>query len=311
MIRYRFILVMAALFAVIGGATAAPNPVGPSKPAPPKTSSVEVRCFDGSVLKLKLLDDKLEFTTKYGILQIPANEIRKIEFASRTAVADTEKIANAIIALGSSQYKVREQAMEELKTFKERAYPAALAATKNGDTEVKTRADKLVAYFQANFTPEALEVRLHDVVEVGDSKIVGKFTAEWFRVETTPFGEQQLKLSDMRSLRSAIAAKEVVNAPLAPTNMANQSIGKEYLFSVTGPQPGTTGSLWGTNVYTLDSNIASAAMHAGLLKPGETKVLRIRTMPSLPQYVGSVQNGVTSADYGAYPSGAYLFVRDE
>lgn len=73
--------------------------------------------------------------------------------------------------------------------------------------------------------------------------------------------------------------------------------GTTYYFRVTG---GTEGSLWGTDVYTADSSLAVAAVHAGALQPGETAVVRVTVRRPLNHYQGSVRNGVTSHDYGRF-----------
>jgi hypothetical protein len=73
--------------------------------------------------------------------------------------------------------------------------------------------------------------------------------------------------------------------------------GATYYFRVTGA---TDASVWGTDVYTGDSSLAAAAVHAGALKPGETAVVRVRVMPPLAQYQGSVRNGVTSHGFGRF-----------
>lgn len=73
--------------------------------------------------------------------------------------------------------------------------------------------------------------------------------------------------------------------------------GTTYYFRVTGA---SDGSVWGTDVYTGDSSLALAAVHAGALKPGETAIVRVTVMRPLSQYQGSVRNGVTSHDYGRY-----------
>ena len=85
----------------------------------------------------------------------------------------------------------------------------------------------------------------------------------------------------------------------APANMLNlcDPIGATYYFRVTGE---AAGSLWGTDVYTGDSAIAVAAVHAGLVKVGETAVVKITVEQPLTRYQGSVRNGVTSQDYGQY-----------
>ena len=73
--------------------------------------------------------------------------------------------------------------------------------------------------------------------------------------------------------------------------------GTTFYFRVTGA---SDGSVWGTDVYTGDSALPAAAVHAGAVKPGETTVVRVTVMPPLAQYHGSVRNGVTSHDYGRY-----------
>jgi hypothetical protein len=92
----------------------------------------------------------------------------------------------------------------------------------------------------------------------------------------------------------------------APPNMLGlcDPIGATYYFRVTGQG---AGSLWGTDIYTGDSAIAVAAVHAGLAKVGETVVLRIVVEQPLPKYQGSVRNGVTSQEYGNYGT-AYRLV---
>ena len=48
--------------------------------------------------------------------------------------------------------------------------------------------------------------------------------------------------------------------------------------------------------------LAVAAVHAGLVKPGESAVVKVTVMAPLPQYQGCVRNGVTSHDFGRYGS---------
>lgn len=88
-------------------------------------------------------------------------------------------------------------------------------------------------------------------------------------------------------------------AGAAPANMLNlcDQIGATYYFRVTGL---ATGMLWGTDVYTGDSALAAAAVHAGLVKEGETVVVKVTVEPPLPRYQGSMRNGVTSHDFGHY-----------
>lgn len=72
-------------------------------------------------------------------------------------------------------------------------------------------------------------------------------------------------------------------------------IGKSYYFEVTG---GTTGTVWGTGIYTDDSSLATAAVHAGVLQPGKTGFVKVTLLKGQAAYQGSTQNGVASHPYG-------------
>ncbi len=61
-----------------------------------------------------------------------------------------------------------------------------------------------------------------------------------------------------------------------------------------------TGSVWGTDVYTTDSNVCQAAIHAGLIKPATGGSFQVTILPGQEEYKGSERNGVTSEDYEKY-----------
>lgn len=72
------------------------------------------------------------------------------------------------------------------------------------------------------------------------------------------------------------------------------------------PAPGTLGTVWGANVYTDDSSICSAAVHAGLITVEEGGDVTIEILEGQDEYVGVESNGVTSQDYGSWP-GSFSF----
>jgi len=100
-----------------------------------------------------------------------------------------------------------------------------------------------------------------------------------------------------RQLRRLLQESSVASD--APTNMHGlcETVGTTYYFRVTGV---TEGQLWGTDIYSGDSTIGAAAVHAGLLKPGETDFLRIIVVTAPEKFPGTVRNGVTSTEYGRY-----------
>lgn len=86
----------------------------------------------------------------------------------------------------------------------------------------------------------------------------------------------------------------------APSSMHNlcETVGSTYYFRITGQ---IEGQVWGTDIYTRDSLLGAAAVHAGLLKPGQTAILRMKVVSPLESYPGSERNGVTTSDYGNFP----------
>jgi len=73
------------------------------------------------------------------------------------------------------------------------------------------------------------------------------------------------------------------------------SVGKVLRFTVVGT---TQGTIWGSDVYTSDSVLAVAAVHAGFLKPGQGGIVSVEILPGEPSYSGAERNGVESLDYG-------------
>jgi hypothetical protein len=86
------------------------------------------------------------------------------------------------------------------------------------------------------------------------------------------------------------------DAPLTMIDLCDP-VGAAYYFRVTGE---LSGPLWGTDVYTGDSSIAVAAVHAGIVKAGDPAIVKVTVEQPLSRYAGSVQNGVTSQDFGPY-----------
>lgn len=128
---------------------------------------------------------------------------------------------------------------------------------------------------------------------------------EKIRASMTP--EAQAYLDELLAQRSSSQAKtepDLVALP-DPGNLTayRDKVGQTFRFLVTGS---TEGKVWGTGIYTDDSHLGSAAVHAGVLKPGETGVVTVTVLPGQSSYQGSTSFGVTSMDYGAW-YGSYRF----
>lgn len=66
-----------------------------------------------------------------------------------------------------------------------------------------------------------------------------------------------------------------------------------------------SGNVWGTNIYTDDSNICRAAVHAGAIGPSGGEVL-LRILPGRTSYDGSRHNGILTNNYGRW-QGSFSF----
>lgn len=74
--------------------------------------------------------------------------------------------------------------------------------------------------------------------------------------------------------------------------------GDTLLFRVTGRDDGR--DIWGTDVYTLDSVLATVAVHTGTLKHGEIGIVKVTFAPGQPKYNSSFRNGVNSREWPSY-----------
>ena len=114
--------------------------------------------------------------------------------------------------------------------------------------------------------------------------------------ELVAYFDRQGRLSPRRMRRLLDQGFLATDAPPTMIDLCDR-VGAVYYFRVTGE---TDGPLWGTDVYTGDSALAVAAVHAGLVEAGKSAIVRVTVAQPLKQYAGSTRNGVTSHDFGAF-----------
>jgi hypothetical protein len=174
------------------------------------------------------------------------------------------------------------------------AMPAA-GANANTDTPASARA------IIAQFEQQKLQVRAEMEKRIEQQQIVLRAQLK----------ELAAHLDQTGSLREAQAVRDYLQkfepaAPIAqadPGTMQNyrDRIGQTFVFEVVG-QAGST--IWGDGVYTDDSAIAVAAVHAGIVRVGEHALVQVRIMPGQASYNGTFRNGVRSNTYGPW-EGSY------
>jgi hypothetical protein len=109
---------------------------------------------------------------------------------------------------------------------------------------------------------------------------------------------------------SGIATADLVNEGLPnaddPVLMSafRSRVGETLSFAIRGRDDQ---QIWGTTTYADSSGLETAAVHAGLLRPGQRAIIKVRPLPGQDRYDATNQNGVQSNAYGRQP-GSYRFV---
>lgn len=79
-------------------------------------------------------------------------------------------------------------------------------------------------------------------------------------------------------------------------------------FTFTCMPNGRIHNVWGSDLYTDDSSVCSAAVHAGLINTREGGTISIRMISGQGAYTGTSRNGVSTIGYGNW-HGSYIFLR--
>jgi len=122
-------------------------------------------------------------------------------------------------------------------------------------------------------------------------------------VTTSPFGSYQHSfVFKTPNTEAVVREAEDQTSVLWNTSasMISFEAGKTYKFKC--PTNGKESAVWGTDIYTLDSSICNAAVHASKLASDTGGSVTIELRPGESSYKGSTRNGIKSSDYGQYPS---------
>jgi hypothetical protein len=160
----------------------------------------EVRFADGSIVRMNVLQETVEVMTKYGKLTIPTDDIRRIDMGLHIPEGMELQIEKCIHNLASSTFKQREDASKELLQVGHWAYTALQKASASPELEVAKRAQSLLTRISEKTPPDVLKIRADDVVQTRDFPVVGRIASPTIKAHSPLFGEQLLKLCDLRSI---------------------------------------------------------------------------------------------------------------
>ena len=101
----------------------------------------------------------------------------------------------------------------------------------------------------------------------------------------------------------SLSACKKSSTPTCPRSFADLKGTGVQTCSCTGGSE-QSGSVYGTDLYTTDSSICSAAKHAGVID--KTGNVSVAEAPGCDHYVGSARNGVTTVGWDSYPKSFYF-----
>jgi hypothetical protein len=166
-----------------------------------EASEAEVRLMDGSIVRMQILQDKIDVQTAYGKLTVPVKQIARIDFGVHLPSTLEPKIVQAIEQLDNENYKVRETAVKKLIEWGPHAYPLVYRATKADAPEVAKRASLTLEKIRAKHPSDKLRLRDEDIIVTTKFTMVGRIMTPAFKVKSDTFGELNLELAKLRAIR--------------------------------------------------------------------------------------------------------------
>ena len=199
------LFVLGICFAVVGAQEGKDGKTDkePKKAASKKSGTeADVHFLNGSSVRLLLQSEKLEIETPYGKLAVPIKDVRAIEFGTHMPDGHAAKIEAALKKLGSGDFREREKAVAALVELGPYSYAAAVEATRGKEAEVAIRAKDVVTKLNAKFPKKDLKVNAEDRIVTPTFPIVGRILTPTIKAKADYFGEVELSMADMRTLRT-------------------------------------------------------------------------------------------------------------
>jgi hypothetical protein len=210
---------------VLHGADGDPKKdAAPDKKDAPGLREAEVRFADGSTVRVLLMQETLDVTTKYGKLKVPTTEIRRIDFGIHMPEDVTKQVADAIARLASDTFNQREAAGKDLVALGANAYPALKAAARSGDPEVAQRAVTVIEKIKEKVPASQLRTKVEDAVVTNEFPIQGLIANSTIKVRTAYFGDLDLKVTELRSIRWTAGNSEAVDLLVDATKCSQQEM---------------------------------------------------------------------------------------
>lgn len=186
-----------------------------------------------------------------------------------------------------------------------------IAVAERSIAEIRARADRQVIQIREEADRECAAIRERADAEVARiEQVATRELAPVVRELVDALRAMQERYAREGKLDEALAIRarvrqlrsDLLGVRTDPGNLTEYGagdIGRVLLIEVVGR---VEGSVWGTDVYTADSRLCAAAVHAGAIRAGERGLVRVTLLDGDGRdYQGSTRHGVQTYDYAAYP----------
>jgi hypothetical protein len=218
---------------------------------------------------------------------------RVISALSGIAILSSASLLVASLTIGASEPQPVSQARSA--GLEENLEALLIAAGTARAPELPVEAEEIVASYDRS----AAEIRHKAALEIRERRLQAMRRLKALQDNHTRATQLDEAVAIRDTIRRMLEASfPSIENPGSMHAFANK-IGNSYLIRVTGR---TTGSVYGTAYFTYDSDVATACVHSGALRSGETGVVVVTMISAGEPHIGSIKNGVRSYDYGTYPA---------
>jgi hypothetical protein len=116
-----------------------------------------------------------------------------------------------------------------------------------------------------------------------------------------PYGRTYHFTKDAPACQVQTKDDPVAECPFSMGVFASMKPGQAWRCRCTEARLKSAGAVYGTDRYTADSSLCTAALHAGVVQPAGGEVTA-HTGPGCARYAAAAKNGVTSREWGRYES---------
>lgn len=171
---------------------------------------VEVQFANGSSVRMIVQTEALEVRTPYGTLSVPVKDIKQIDFGVHYSEDVEKQIEENIRKLNAENFRERESATNALIKLGADAYPAVYEAAKNPvDLEAAKRAKAVLQSMTQNLPAKDLRLQHNDLIVTPTFTIAGRILTRTIKAKTDYFGDVQLQVGQLRSMRASDVSTEV------------------------------------------------------------------------------------------------------